>query len=311
MPDLATPLIAWYREQRARPAVAPAGLRRVGRARERVHAAADAGEPRHPPPRGVARTAGRRPAALAADPPAEAVRQWANLGYPRRALWLHRAAIEIRDRHGGRRAARRRRAPRADRHRRLHRPRRGGVRVRRPASRRRHQHAPRARARDRRPLAARAAVAARSRRDGGGAAADRRRRARSSTPPPWNSARPSAPRARRSATPARSPTCARGAPRATPTPATNAAVRRATRAATGRRAGRCCGRCGMPRPCRCAIDEVVADWPDPLQRDRAIDSLIADGLAEASDGVAVAAGTSTARTGPVIAEPYRSARRGR
>jgi A/G-specific adenine glycosylase len=41
------------------------------------------------------------PAALAAEAPAEAVRQWANLGYPRRALWLHRAAVEIRDRHGG------------------------------------------------------------------------------------------------------------------------------------------------------------------------------------------------------------------
>jgi A/G-specific adenine glycosylase len=41
------------------------------------------------------------PTALAADAPAEAVRQWANLGYPRRALWLHRAAVEIRDRHGG------------------------------------------------------------------------------------------------------------------------------------------------------------------------------------------------------------------
>lgn len=41
------------------------------------------------------------PAALAADAPAEAVRQWANLGYPRRALWLHRAAVEIRDRHDG------------------------------------------------------------------------------------------------------------------------------------------------------------------------------------------------------------------
>jgi A/G-specific adenine glycosylase len=41
------------------------------------------------------------PASLATDPPAEAVRQWANLGYPRRALWLHRAAVEIRDRHNG------------------------------------------------------------------------------------------------------------------------------------------------------------------------------------------------------------------
>jgi A/G-specific adenine glycosylase len=29
------------------------------------------------------------------------------------------------------------------------------------------------------------------------------------------------------------------------------------------------------------IDSVLPDWPDPLQRDRAIDSLIADGLAEA------------------------------
>lgn len=41
------------------------------------------------------------PASLAADPPAEAVRQWANLGYPRRALWLHRAATAISERHGG------------------------------------------------------------------------------------------------------------------------------------------------------------------------------------------------------------------
>ena len=41
------------------------------------------------------------PADLAAAPPAEAVRAWANLGYPRRALWLHRAATEIRDRHDG------------------------------------------------------------------------------------------------------------------------------------------------------------------------------------------------------------------
>lgn len=41
------------------------------------------------------------PSALADDAPAEAVKAWANLGYPRRALWLHRAAVEIRDRHGG------------------------------------------------------------------------------------------------------------------------------------------------------------------------------------------------------------------
>lgn len=41
------------------------------------------------------------PSALAAATPAEVVQQWANLGYPRRALWLHRAAIEITDRHEG------------------------------------------------------------------------------------------------------------------------------------------------------------------------------------------------------------------
>ncbi|PZQ45181.1 MAG: adenine glycosylase, partial [Phenylobacterium zucineum] len=42
-----------------------------------------------------------QPAALAADPASEAVRQWANLGYPRRALWLHQAAVQITERHDG------------------------------------------------------------------------------------------------------------------------------------------------------------------------------------------------------------------
>jgi A/G-specific adenine glycosylase len=41
------------------------------------------------------------PAALAADPPGEAVRQWGRLGYPRRALRLHEAARAIVERHGG------------------------------------------------------------------------------------------------------------------------------------------------------------------------------------------------------------------
>lgn len=40
------------------------------------------------------------PSALAADPPGEAVRAWDRLGYPRRALWLHRAATEIAEQHG-------------------------------------------------------------------------------------------------------------------------------------------------------------------------------------------------------------------
>ncbi|HWK77392.1 A/G-specific adenine glycosylase [Microbacterium sp.] len=41
------------------------------------------------------------PARMAQATPAEVVHEWANLGYPRRALWLHRAAIEITERHGG------------------------------------------------------------------------------------------------------------------------------------------------------------------------------------------------------------------
>ncbi|MCW2288812.1 A/G-specific DNA-adenine glycosylase [Leucobacter luti] len=40
-----------------------------------------------------------QPSALAADPPGEAVRAWDRLGYPRRALWLHRAAVEIAEQH--------------------------------------------------------------------------------------------------------------------------------------------------------------------------------------------------------------------
>jgi len=41
------------------------------------------------------------PEALAAESPGEAVRAWGRLGYPRRALRLHAAATAIVDRHGG------------------------------------------------------------------------------------------------------------------------------------------------------------------------------------------------------------------
>lgn len=41
------------------------------------------------------------PEALANVPSGEAVRAWSNLGYPRRALWLHAAAVQITERHGG------------------------------------------------------------------------------------------------------------------------------------------------------------------------------------------------------------------
>jgi A/G-specific adenine glycosylase len=42
-----------------------------------------------------------RPADLAKEPPGEAVRAWGRLGYPRRALRLHGAAVAITERHGG------------------------------------------------------------------------------------------------------------------------------------------------------------------------------------------------------------------
>ena len=41
------------------------------------------------------------PASLAAVPPSEAVRAWSSLGYPRRALWLHAAAVQITQLHDG------------------------------------------------------------------------------------------------------------------------------------------------------------------------------------------------------------------
>ncbi len=41
------------------------------------------------------------PADLAASPPGDAVRAWERLGYPRRALALHAAAVAITERHGG------------------------------------------------------------------------------------------------------------------------------------------------------------------------------------------------------------------
>lgn len=100
MPDLATPLIAWYREYARdlpwrRPGFGAWGvlvsefmLQQTPVSRVVPHL--EAWLERWP-----------TPAALAAEAPSEAVRQWANLGYPRRALWLHRAAVEIRDRHDG------------------------------------------------------------------------------------------------------------------------------------------------------------------------------------------------------------------
>lgn len=100
MPDLATPLIEWYRDNARDLPWRHPGFGAWGTLVSefmlqqtpvnRVIPHLEAWIARWP-----------TPTSLAADAPAEAVRQWANLGYPRRALWLHRAAVEIRDRHDG------------------------------------------------------------------------------------------------------------------------------------------------------------------------------------------------------------------
>jgi len=99
MPDLATPLIAWYRDHARdlpwrRPGFGAWGvlvsefmLQQTPVSRVIPHLTAWL--ERWP-----------APADLAAASPADALHQWANLGYPRRALWLHRAAVEIAERHG-------------------------------------------------------------------------------------------------------------------------------------------------------------------------------------------------------------------
>ena len=100
MPDLAAPLIAWYRENARDLPWRHPGFGAWGvlvsefmlqqTPVNRVIPHLEAWLARWP-----------TPSDLAAAAPADAVRQWANLGYPRRALWLHRAAVEIRDRHDG------------------------------------------------------------------------------------------------------------------------------------------------------------------------------------------------------------------
>ena len=82
------------------------------------------------------------PAALAAEPPGEAVRAWGRLGYPRRALRLHAAATEVVARHGGELPTTYDELLDAARRRRVHRCGGGVVRARRPARRAGHQRAP-------------------------------------------------------------------------------------------------------------------------------------------------------------------------
>jgi A/G-specific adenine glycosylase len=212
------------------------------------------------------------------------VRQWANLGYPRRALWLHRAATEIRDQHGGvvprdvdallaltgigdytARAvavfAYRERHPVVDTNTR---------RVLARATDGRSQPGPPSR----RDLAAMTALLPRD--DDAAAVFNAATMELGAT-----------------VCTARSPRCgacplaAVCAWRGAGYPDTGDERRRQARYEGSDRQARGAVmkelRDAAPRPVR--VDDLLADWPDERQRDRAIDSLIADGLAEASEGV--------------------------
>jgi A/G-specific adenine glycosylase len=223
------------------------------------------------------------PTALAAAAPADAVRQWANLGYPRRALWLHRAAVEIRDRHGGVV------------------PRRvdqllaltgiGDYTARAVAVFAYGDHHPVVDTNTRRVIAraidGQAQPGPPSRRDL--VAMDALLPADAATAAAVNAA----------AMELGALVCTARAPRCAECPLREmCAWRGAGYPDTGDTRRRQARYEGSDRQARgavlkqlreasdhaVAIESVVADWPDVLQRDRAIDSLVADGLAEAVDG---------------------------
>jgi len=224
------------------------------------------------------------PSSLAADAPAEAVRQWANLGYPRRALWLHRAAVEIRDRHGGV-------VPR-DVDALLALSGVGDYTARAVAVFAYGQRHPVVDTNTRRVIAR--AVEGRSQ-PGTPSRRDLESMERLLPAGEPESALFNAAMMELGATvcTARSPQCD-----ACPI-AYMCAWRRAGRPDTGDARRKQARYEGSDRQARGAVlkslrnatahavpmQAVIPDWPDPRQRDRAIDSLIADGLAEASDGL--------------------------
>lgn len=282
MPDLATPLIAWYRENARdlpwrRPGFGAWGtlvsefmLQQTPVNRVIPHL--EAWLTRWP-----------TPTALAEDAPAEAVRQWANLGYPRRALWLHRAAVEIRDRHAGV-------VPR-DVDALLALTGIGDYTARAVAVFAYGDRHPVVDTNTRRVLAR--AVEARSQ---PGPPARRDLASMSSVLPPGDG---DAAAMNAAAMELGATVCTARSPRCEACPiADRCAWRAAGYPDTGDERRRQARYEGSDRQARGAVlrvlrdasahalpaAEVAADWPDPLQRDRAIDSLIADGLLEASDG---------------------------
>ena len=221
------------------------------------------------------------PAALAADPPAAAVAAWDTLGYPRRALWLHRAAVQITERHDGT-------VPR-DVDALLALTGIGEYTARAVAVFAYGDRHPVVDTNTRRVLARAVDGSAHA---GPPSAADLRRMAEHLPVEREDAATFNAAMMELGATvcTSRSPDCAR-------CPVLDAcAWVRAGRPDTEDRRRRQARFEGSDRQTRGAVmrmlrtasapmplDAIIADWPDPLQRDRAIDSLIADGLAEAVD----------------------------
>ncbi len=283
MPDLATPLIAWYRENARdlpwrRPGFDAWGvlvsefmLQQTPVARVIPHL--EGWLARWP-----------TPTALAADPASEAVRQWANLGYPRRALWLHRAAVEIRDRHAG--------IVPKDVDALLALSGVGEYTARAVAVFAYGERHPVVDTNTRRVLAR--AIDGRSQ-PGSPARGDLDAMAAILPADRTDAAVVNAATMELGATvcTARAPQCGacpladRCAWRAAGYPDTGDARRRQARyEGSDRQArGAVMKRLRDAAPAALRIDAVIAEWPDTRQRDRAIDSLIADGLAEASDGM--------------------------
>ncbi|QAY60747.1 A/G-specific adenine glycosylase [Microbacterium protaetiae] len=286
-PDLATPLVAWYREHaRDLPWRRAEFHERYGgwgvlvsefmlqqTPTTRVIGHLDAWLARWP-----------TPADLAAEPPAAAVRQWANLGYPRRALWLHRAAVQLRDRHGG--------IVPADVDALLALTGIGDYTARAVAVFSYGQRHPVVDTNTRRVLArsldGRAQPGPPSRRD----------LARMCAVLPADDADAAVMNAATMelgavVCTARAPRCdscpiaqlcrwrARGYPDTGDLRRKQARYEGSDRHARGAALRSLRDAAGHT----VAIDEVIADWPDPAQRDRAIDSLIVDGLAETVDGM--------------------------
>jgi len=283
VPDLAAPLIAWYRDTARDLPWRRAGfgawgvlvsefmLQQTPVARVVPHLTAWLD--RWP-----------QPADLAAAAPAEAVRQWANLGYPRRALWLHRAAVQIRDRHAG--------VVPADVDALLALTGIGDYTARAVAVFAYGQRHPVVDTNTRRVLAR--VVDGRSQ---PGAPAKRDLAAMAAVLPVDDA---DAAIVNAAAMELGALVCTARVPRCAACPlAEVCAWRAAGYPDTGDERRRQARYEGSDRQARGAVlrvlrdatahavaaDGVIADWPDQRQRDRAIDSLIADGLVEASDGM--------------------------